>query len=166
MPVPFQNPYTSPYGYAGFNPYQPQQFQSPPVQPSQTLPQQPQPPQQQVQYAAPAPMTPPTVHVDIIRVNTAEEVNNFPVNAGTTAMFQVGDGEAFITKEVLANGQCNIDVYAKQPRKPSSPPFDMSQVVTWDKLEQWADDREAEGSTSRTRRGRKRQDDGNTGPES
>lgn len=108
------------YGYGVYNPYQ-------------QAPQYPAAPQQQ---AAPQPMTAPTIRVDIIRVNSAEEVAGYPVNAGTTQMFQLGDGEAFITKEVFANGQSNIDVYPKQPKKPAPPPFDPSQFVTWDALEE------------------------------
>lgn len=95
--------------------------------------QYPSTPQQQ---AAPQPMTPPTIRVDIIRINSAEEVTGYPVNAGTTQLFQLGDGEAFITKEVLANGATNIDIYPKQPKKPAPPPFDPSQFVTWDALEE------------------------------
>lgn len=95
--------------------------------------QYPAAPQQQ---AAPQPMTAPTIRVDIIRVNNAEEVAGYPVNAGTTQMFQLGDGEAFITKEVFPNGQANIDIYPKQPKKPAPPPFDPSQFVTWDALEE------------------------------
>ena len=122
MPGPYTNPYAvnNLYGY-GY-PYQPT------YQPMQTAPAVPQ------QTAAP--MTPPTVHVDIIRVNSVEEVTGYPVNAGTTQMFQLGDGEAFITKEVLANGQANIDIYPKQPKKPAPPPVDLSQFVTWDALEE------------------------------
>lgn len=118
MPLNQYGQYT-PYGYGVYNPYQ--------------APQYPAAPQQQ---AAPQPMTAPTIHVDIIRVNNAEEVAGYPVNAGTTQMFQLGDGEAFITKEVFANGQSNIDVYPKQPKKPAPPPFDPSVFVTREELEE------------------------------
>lgn len=153
MPAPFQNPYTNPYGY-GYNPYQPQPFQ--PVQPVQPTvqPQTTQP----GQFAAPSPMTPPTVHVDIIRINSADDVNNYPVNAGTTQMFQLGDGEAFITKEMSASGQVNIDIYPKQPKKPTPPPFDPSQFVTWEGLE--------ERLAGLNGRRRKRQDEPDAGQES
>ena len=91
---------------------------------------------QNQQQTAPSPMSPPTVHVDIIQVKTAEEVTGYPVNAGTTQMFQLADDSAFITKTVYADGQTNIDIYPKQPKKPAPPPFDPSQFVTWDALEE------------------------------
>lgn len=119
MPLNQYGQYTPAYGYSGYNPYQ--------------VPQYPAAPQQQT----PQPMTAPTIRVDIIRVNSAEEVAGYPVNAGTTQMFQLGDGEAFITKEVFANGQSNIDVYPKQPKKPSAPPIDPAQFVTWDALKEY-----------------------------
>lgn len=118
MPLNQYGQYTPAYGYGGYNPYQVSQY--------------PTTPQQQ---AAPQPMTPPTIRVDIIRINSAEEVTGYPVNAGTTQLFQLGDGEAFITKEVLANGATNIDVYPKQPKKPA-PPFDPSVFVTREELEE------------------------------
>lgn len=117
MPLNQYGQYT-PYGYGGYNPYQ--------------VPQYPATPQQQT----PQPMTAPTIRVDIIRVNNAEEVAGYPVNAGTTQMFQLGDGEAFITKEVFPNGQASIDIYPKQPKKPAPPPFDPSAYVTRDELEE------------------------------
>ncbi len=145
-PVPFygQNP------YQGFQNNQPFPNNNQPFQNSfQTAPyaQQGQPVQQPPQQ--PAPMSAPTIRVDIIRINTAEDVVSYPVNAGTTQMFQVGDGEAFITKEVLANGAANIDIYAKQAKKPLQPPLDLSAYVTREELE-----KRLEGLS----RGRKRQE--------
>lgn len=83
----------------------------------------------------PAPMSRQMVHADIVLVNSVEEVQGFPVNAGSVVMFQLGGGEAFITKEVTADGQMNIDIYPKQPKKPAPPPFDPSQFVTREELE-------------------------------
>lgn len=130
MPGPYNNPYT-PYAYTAYQPYQAPLVQ--PIQPAPTV--QPQP-AQSGQFAAPQPMTPPTIHVDIIQVKTLDEVDGYPVNAGTTQLFQLGGGEAFITKEVFANGQTNVDIYPKQPKKPAPPPFDPSVFVTREELEE------------------------------
>ena len=144
-----------------FNPYlqsaYPQAYQTP-VPQYPTMTPYPQQAQQQIQQAqAPPSMTPPTIHAEIIQLKSADEVERFPVNAGTSQLFQLADDSAFVIKSVYANGQYNIDIYAKQPKKPAPPPIDPAQFVTWDALgdalEEWAEKRNGTG------RGRKKRTD-------
>lgn len=130
------NPYL-PVGYqqgAGF-----QQFQQP----------VPQYPAYSGQGQQTQTMTPPTVHAEIIQVKSVEEAERFPVNAGTSQLFQLADDTAFVMKSTFANGESAVDIYAKQPKKPAQPPFDPTLYVTREELE-----KRLEGLT----RGRKRQE--------
>lgn len=128
------NPYLYSQFYNAPYPYQP------PTAPSYTPPYstqtQPAPMPQQQPGPAPQAMTPPTVHAEIIQVKSVEEVDGFPVNVGTTQMFQLADDSAILTKTVYANGQYNVDIYAKQAKKPVAPLFDPSAFVTRDELEE------------------------------
>lgn len=154
-------------GYPGyFNPYlqsaYPQAYQSPQYQtpyPMQTTTPYPQQVQQQIQQAqAPPSMTPPTIHAEIIQAKSMDEIEKFPVNAGTSQLFQLSDDSAFVIKSVYPNGQFDIEIYAKQPKKPAPPPIDTARFVTWDALgdalEEWAEKR-----NSGTGRGRKKRTD-------
>lgn len=155
-------------GYPGyFNPYlqsvYPQTYQTPQY-PTPYPVQYPQQAQQIQQQAAPQSMTPPTIHAEIIQVKNADEVEKFPVNAGTSQLFQLADDSAFVIKSVYPNGQTETDIYAKQPKKPVPPPIDPAQFVTWDALgdalDKWAAGRE-------TGKGkRKRQDEAEAAQES
>lgn len=134
----------NPYYQAGY--YNPYQAVMPPVTPT-VPPYTPPPysaqgqpaPVQAVQQPAPAPapqaMTPPTVHVDIIQVKNADEIDRFPVNAGTSQLFQFADDSAFVIKSVFPNGQSDTDIYVKQPKKPVQPALDPSVYVTREELE-------------------------------
>lgn len=151
-------------GYPGYiNPYlqaaYPQAYQAPVPQyqyPMQTTAPYPQQVQPQVQQAAPQSMTPPTIHAEIIQVKSMDEIEKFPVNAGTTQLFQLSDDSAFVIKAVYPNGQSEIDVYAKQPKKPTPPPIDPAQFVTWDALgdalEEWAEKRNSGAGRGRKKR--------------
>lgn len=118
--MPF-NPYAAnPYGgYGTYNPY--------PTYPNTPTAQQ---------QATPQPMSPPMRTVDLIQIKSVDDVANYPVNAGTVQLFQMTDDSAFVTKAVYADGQQNIDVYPKQPKKPAPPPFDPSVFVTREELEE------------------------------
>ena len=136
-------------GYPGYiNPYlqsaYPQTYQTPQYPTPYTV--QTAYPQQVQQQAAPQSMTPPTIHAEIIQVKSTDEVDKFPVNAGTSQLFQLADDSAFVIKSVYPNGQTETDIYAKQPKKPVPPPIDPTQFVTWDALgdalDKWAAGRE------------------------
>ncbi len=129
--MPYGNTYFNPYlqsAYGQMQGYQMPQYQSP----------YPQATAQQIQAQQPAPqsMTPPTIHAEIIQVKGVEDVERFPVNAGTSQLFQMSDDSAFLIKSTYPNGQSDIDIYTKQPKKPPAPALDPSQFVTWDKLEE------------------------------
>lgn len=168
-------------GYPGYiNPYlqtaYPQTYQSPlpqyptpyPTQTTTPYPVQtttPYPQQQQTQAPQSA-MTPPTIHAEIIQAKSMDEIEKFPVNAGTSQLFQLSDDSAFAIKSVYPNGQYDIEIYAKQPKKPAPPPIDPAKFVTWDALgdalEDWAEKRN--GGTGRGRK--KRTDETEPPPES
>lgn len=109
-----------PMGY-GYQPY----FQN------QQFPQQPQQQMQQQQQM----MTPPTIHAEILQVDSEQSAENYPVAAGTSQMMiRKDDGEIYV-KTAYANGQSRLDVYVKRPEKPVKPVFDPEAYITKDQLE-------------------------------
>lgn len=102
------------------------------------IPQFPQYPQyQQPQQPQPQPqaMTPPTVHADIVQVESEQAAENYPVSVGVPQMMIAKDDSAIFVKTAYANGQYTLDVYAKRPKAAPQPPVDFSTFVTWDALE-------------------------------
>lgn len=115
--------------YPSDNPWQ-RYVQAMAVQQSMAA-QQPQQSFQPVQQG----MTPPTRHAEIVQVKSVEDADKYPVNAGTIQLFQLMDDSAFVTKYVYPNGQVDIDIYTKQPKKQPEPPVDTTQFVTREELE-------------------------------
>lgn len=72
-------------------------------------------PMQQTQQG-PAQMSKPTVHADIIQIETEAAGENEPVDAGTSQMMITKDEQTILIKTVLANGETTMDVYRRQPR--------------------------------------------------
>lgn len=114
-----------PVGYQPAQIYYPQQYQ----QPIQQVQQSSQMPMQQQA------MTPPTIHAEIIQVENEDAVSRFPLAAGTSQMFITRDDSMIIVKTMYANGQYNVDVFAKRPQKPRQPEIDTSIYITRDEFE-------------------------------
>ena len=127
-------PYYNPPYFGGQSPYMGNMgmVPNPPAVPQY----QPQyPAQGQPSQAMPQTMTPPTIHAEIIQARSIEDVERFPVNAGTKQLFQLADDSAFVMKCVLANGETALDIYDKRPKKPAAVPPDLSLYVTREELE-------------------------------
>ena len=63
-------------------------------------------------------------------------VLEFPVAAGTTALFVATDDSFTAIKEASVTGQITIQFYDKRPPAPPEKPFDPAVFVTRDELEQ------------------------------
>ena len=81
-------------------------------------------------------MTPPTIHAEIIQVDSEQVAENHPMQAGTSQMMIAKDDSAIFVKTMYANGQYNMDVYLKRPHKPKKPDVDMGMYVTREELEE------------------------------
>lgn len=113
-----------PVGYQQFYP----QYAQQPQYMQQSTQQQPQQQQQQM-------MTPPTIHAEILQVDSEQSAENYPVAAGASQMMiRKDDGEIYV-KTAYANGQSRLDVYVKRPEKPAKPVFDPDAYITKDELE-------------------------------
>ena len=88
-------------------------------------------PQQQVQQT----MTPPTIHAEILQVDSEQSAENYPVAAGTSQMMIRKDDSEIYVKTAYANGQSRLDVYVKRPEKPNKPVLDLDGYVTRDEFE-------------------------------
>ena len=103
----------------------------------QFYPQYPQYQQQQIpqQQAQPQMMTPPTIHAEILQVDSEQSAENYPVAAGASQMMIRKDDAEIYVKTAFANGQSRLDVYVKRLEKPTQPVFDPEGYVTKDELE-------------------------------
>lgn len=94
------------------NGYQPQQgYGWPGMQPGQV----PQPVQPMPQAMNTPQLTRPTVHADIVQIETEAAGETEPVDAGTSRMMITKDEKTILIKSVLANGETTMDIYRKQP---------------------------------------------------
>ena len=128
------------YGYNSYfpatyqqtiNPYQ--QYQN---QFQQNFQQFQQPVQNQ-QFQAPAqqPLTPPTIHAEIIQIDGGrKEVENHPVNAGCSQMFIAKDEKTIFIKSVYANGQYTLAEYQYKEPEPEQEQNMLENYVTIDML--------------------------------
>jgi hypothetical protein len=108
-----------PVGYNQMNPQQFQQYgyQIPQVQPVQNQPIQAQ-----------QSMTPPTIRAEIIQL-PEDEIDRYPMAAGTSQMFMTTDDGHIIIKSMYQNGQYDKTYYDKRPPAPPAPVFDPSEYV-------------------------------------
>ena len=111
-----------------------------PVGYQQFYPQYTQQPQYMQQFAQQQPqqqqmMTPPTIHADIIQMESEQAADNYPVAAGVSQMMIKKDETEIYVKTAFANGQSRLDVYVKRPAKPNKPVLDLEGYVTKDELE-------------------------------
>lgn len=115
--MPAYNPF--PVGYNPYNlygPYQPQQMQ---------------------QVQQPQAMTPPTIHADIIQVESEAEADRYPMAANQPPqMFMTRDETAIFIKTMLANNQHDLKVYPLRPPAPPAPPVDLKAYVTRQELDE------------------------------
>ena len=115
--MPAYNPF--PVGYNPYNlygPYQPQQMQ---------------------QVQQPQAMTPPTIHADIIQVESEAEADRYPMAANQPPqMFMTRDETAIFIKTMLANNQHDLKVYPLRPPSPPAPPVDLKAYVTRQELDE------------------------------
>lgn len=108
--------------------YQPAQIYYPQQAQQQYMPQQAQPQPQQ-------PMTPPTIHAEIIQVDSEQTAENYPLAAGSSQMMIAKDDSAIYVKTMYANGQYNLDAFIKRPKAPNKPQIDMDMYVTREEFE-------------------------------
>lgn len=115
--MPAYNPF--PVGYNPYNPYGPYQ------------------PQQMQQVQQPQAMTPPTIHADIIQVESEAEADRYPMAANQPPqMFMTRDETAIFIKTMLANNQHDLKVYPLRPPAPPAPPVDLKAYVTRQELDE------------------------------
>lgn len=115
--MPAYNPF--PVGYNPYNPFGPYQ------------------PQQMQQVQQPQAMTPPTIHADIIQVESEAEAERYPMAANQPPqMFMTRDETAIIIKTMLANNQHDLKVYPLRPPAPPAPPVDLGAYVTRQELDE------------------------------
>lgn len=106
-----------------------------PVGYQQFYPQYPQYQQQVPQQNAQQTMTPPTIHAEILQVDSEQFAENYPVAAGASQMMIRKDDSEIYIKTAFANGQSRLDVYARRPEKPVKPAFDPDVYITKDEFE-------------------------------
>lgn len=97
-------------------------------QPGQTLAQS-----QPVPQPAPAAMTPPTIHAEIVQVDGEQAAAQYPVGAGASQMMMARDDSAIFVKTATANGY-TLDVFVKRPPAPEPAPFNPAEYVRLDAL--------------------------------
>jgi hypothetical protein len=104
----------------GYNQMNPQQFQQ---YGYQQMPQA-----QSVQQTQAQTMTPPTIRAEIIQL-PEDEIDRYPMAAGTSQMFMTTDDGHIIIKSMYQNGQYDKTYYDKRPPAPPAPVFDPSEYV-------------------------------------
>lgn len=92
-----------------------------------------QPAQQQQQQVIQPMMTPPTIHAEIVQVDSEQAASQFPVGAGSSQMMIARDETAIFVKTATANGY-TLDVFQKRPPSPESAPFNPADYVRLDAL--------------------------------
>lgn len=85
-------------------------------------------------------LTPPTIHADIIQIQSEKDAEAYPLSAGLSQMFMTRDEAAIIVKEAFQNGN-RLTVYDRRKEAPPAPALDPASVVTWDRLEAYLDSR-------------------------
>lgn len=81
------------------------------------------------------PMSPPTIHAEIIQITSIPDAERFPLAAGAKQMFVTADESAFILKE---QGQTNymLTIYDRRPPEPPAPAIDPTKYVTREELDE------------------------------
>lgn len=79
-------------------------------------------PQYQQQIPQPQVYTLPTIHADIIQIDSIEQGENFGVGIGQTQMMITKDESIICIKTALNNGQYDFTVYRKEEKKSTPTP--------------------------------------------
>lgn len=108
----------------GYNPYGYQQFQPQQYQPAP-----------QIQQTAQMQQAQQSKYVEVIPVDTEQEVTNCPMSAGSTGFFFARDDSFNAVKSVSLNGQVTVAFFDKRPPAPVTPPFNPVDYVTKEELE-------------------------------
>ena len=80
-------------------------------------------------------MTPPTIHAEIVQVESEQAAASYPVGAGASQMMIARDESAIYVKTASANGQYVLTVFDKRPPAPPEPVFDPGDYVRRDEIE-------------------------------
>lgn len=115
-----------PVGYPQIFP----QYQQPFQQPYQ-IPQYQQPAQPAQQMPQPA-----SRMTEVFPAASEKAVLEFPVTAGTTAMFVANDESFVAVKEVSVTGQISTIFFDRRPPAPAEKPMDLTAYVTREEFEQ------------------------------
>lgn len=86
------------------------------------------------QQTAQQAMTPPTIHADIIMVESFDEMDRFPLSAGANQMFATKDEEHFAIRSMFANGEHSDVFYDKRPPAPPAPKINPADYVRKDEI--------------------------------
>ncbi len=81
------------------------------------------------------PMSPPTIHAEIVQVDSEQSAESYPLAAGASQMMIAKDDSAIYVKSMYANGQYNLDVFVKRPHKARKPDVDLDQYITREEFE-------------------------------
>lgn len=87
------------------------------------------------QQRAQQPITPPTIHAEIIQIGSVNDAERYPLAAGGKQMFVTQDESAFILKEQQQTGYI-LTIYDRRPPEPPAPAIDPAKFVTHDELEE------------------------------
>lgn len=85
-------------------------------------------------YGPQTAMTPPTIHAEIIQVDSEAAVDTQPQAAGTAQMYMTRDDQCIIIKTQYAGGNFDKACYDRRPPAPAPEPFDPSEYVRRDEL--------------------------------
>lgn len=81
-------------------------------------------------------MTPPTIHAEIVQVDSENDARNYPVAAGCTQMLMSKDDEHIYIKSAYANAPAQLIIYNKCAPAVETPP----DYVTKEELEKRLND--------------------------
>lgn len=90
--------------------------------------------QYQQQMSPSNPMTPPTIHAEIVQVDGEDGANAYPVGAGASQMMIAKDDSAIFVKTASANGQYTLEVFQKRQPK-QRPQFDPAEYIRKDEID-------------------------------
>lgn len=90
--------------------------------------------QQGANFGPQTAMTPPTIHAEIIQVDSEAAVDTQPQAAGTAQMYMTRDDQCIIIKTQYAGGNFDKACYDRRPPAPAPEPFDLSEYVRRDEL--------------------------------
>lgn len=110
---PYQNYFQT--GYQPVNPYQQNYLQQPYQQGYNQM--QSAVPQVSTATAVNSnsqPLTPPTIHAEIVQVDSRQAAADYPVAAGSSQMMMLRDDSAIFIKMAYANGQSQLIAYPRE----------------------------------------------------